>query len=113
MPVLVETEEEQWATGGRGAWPALSPNSKPGPALMVQSGDLLDSLTSPAAAEMGAMSMSFGTDVFYAGFHQTGTEKMPARQVIPDPFPVESRRKLEREMVSWLNQVAADTWGRI
>jgi phage gpG-like protein len=115
--IMAEVEEEQWATGGHGAWPALAETSDPGPALMVQSGALLDSLTDPGSAlRAQSMSAEYGTRIEYAHYHQVGgyiPGRPPQRQVIPDPFPAEARQKLERAMVTFLNDVAADTFGRI
>lgn len=115
--IMADVEEQQWSTGGGGAWPALAETSKPGPALMVQSGALLDSLTDPGSAlRTQSMSAEYGTRIEYAHWHQTGGTipgRPPVRQVIPDPMPAESRQKLERAMVTFLNDVAADTFGRI
>jgi len=38
---------------------------------------------------------------------------MPQRQVIPDPYRVEDRRKVEAAMVTYINRAAKLTFGRI
>lgn len=56
-----------------------------GPApILVFSGRLRRSLTSLRGSpnEIDKKSAVFGTDVPYAGFHQTGTSKMPARKIV-------------------------------
>lgn len=118
-PVAAEVEEEQWAGAGdwapladstirrkeAGGWP-LDP--------LVRTGDLKESLTDPGlAADSGPQHMIYGTDVDYAQFHQEGTIHMPARQLIPDPYRVEDRRKIEAAMVSYINAAARLTFGRI
>lgn len=120
-PVMGEIESEQWATEARGSWAPLAPSTveqkaREGwpPDILVRTGDLRDSLTDPARAlEVHLVEATYGTDVSYAGYHQDGTDRMPARQVIPDPLPVDLRRKLEARMVFWINRIAARTFGRI
>lgn len=61
--------------------------------LLVDEGRLWESLTVPGAefavSELtdNDQSLRFGTDDPVAGFHQHGTVNMPARPVIPDPWP--------------------------
>lgn len=63
--------------------------------LLVDEGRLWESLTVPDAefsvAELtdNDTSMRFGTDDPNAVFHQGGTVDMPARPVVPDPWPQE------------------------
>lgn len=118
----MEQIEQQWFdTEGEQSWPALAESTLRSKArrgfpsqILVATGDLRDSLTDPArAATTTRLTMEWGTDVFYAQYHQDGTDKMPAREVIPEPFPVEYRRRLEREMVTWINEVSWATFGRI
>jgi phage gpG-like protein len=82
--------------------------------ILVRTGELRDSLTDPGRAmKIGATEATYGTDVFYAGYHQDGTTKMPQRQVIPLPLPPSLRQRLETAMVFWVDLVAARTFGRI
>jgi phage gpG-like protein len=55
---------------------------------MIRSGDLMGSLTSLTGPpnDIGRTSASFGTDVEYARFHQSGTRHMPARKVVYEPI---------------------------
>jgi len=120
-PVAADVEEEQFGSRGEGAWPALAASTLmrkeaggwPSDPL-VRTGDLKASLTDPGrAADTGPRHMIYGTDVDYAQFHQEGTRRMPQRQVIPDPYRVEDRRKVEAAMVAYVNAAARLTFGRI
>ena len=120
-PIMSEVERRQFDTHGDGSWPPLAETTLaqkeahgwPSDPL-VRTGDLKESLVDPGrAADSGPLHMNYGTDVPYAGFHQDGTSRMPQRQVIPDPFKVEDRRKLEVAMVTYINRAAAETFGRI
>lgn len=85
--------ETHWfASRGEGSWPALSPTYAawkavvyPGRPILVQEGELRDSLTKDGVISVGAEGIVLGTDVAHAIFHATGTQDMPARPpVIPD-----------------------------
>lgn len=89
--------------GHRGKWAALSPKyaawkSKhyPGQAILRLTDAMYDSLTK-AGASMAVVEVSDplkmfrGTEVPYAKFHQSGTEKMPARH----PVDLTERDQLE------------------
>ena len=120
-PIMAEIEEQQFDTQGEGAWPGLAESTLAEKSAggwpsdpLVRTGNLKESLVDPGrAAETGPMQMTWGSDVPYAIFHQTGTSKMPQRQVISDPFRVEDRRKLEVAMVTYVNTAARETFGRI
>jgi hypothetical protein len=111
---------EQWATKGRGQWPPLAQatlDRKAGrysPWPLIRTEELFNSISDPGQAmRIMGDSAEWATDVDYAGYHQDGTSHMPARQIIPDPFPVEWRQELERESVRWVDAIAAATMGRI
>jgi len=55
--------------------------------LMRRTGKLFQSLVSLQGApnEINRMDATFGTDVEYAKFHQTGTRNMPKRQIVFEP----------------------------
>lgn len=121
--VMVQTEEEWFASEGGGTWPPLAPSTvrdkiRDGyPAdTLIRTGDLLESLTDPAVAmEIGQgrstlgtftrNSMTWGTGREYAHFHQhsdpvTGEPRdygsqPPERQVIPWPLPAHTQATLE------------------
>jgi len=118
-PIIEGVEEAQFAGAGnwaplaestmiekeQGGWPADP---------LVRTGDLKASLANPGeAVDRGPMHFSWCSDVPYSGLHQTGTRNMPARQVIPDPYRVEDRRKLEAAMVSYVNGLSRETFGGI
>lgn len=93
-PVLWEAQKklemanaENFATGGLpvGGWaPRAGVNPWP---LMMRTGNLMESLTNLVGPpnEINATSATFGTDVEYATFHQKGTSRMPARQIVFEP----------------------------
>lgn len=117
-PVLSRIEQERWDNEGPG-WAALAQStleqkSRRGyPSdILVATGDLRDSLVDPSrAAREEGRALVWATDVPYAGYHQDGTTRMPARPIIE--IDVAERRDLEREVVAWVNDVARKTWGRI
>jgi phage gpG-like protein len=115
--IMGRIEQSQFDSAGHGAWPSLAESTirqKGHGDILVDSGELRRSLTDPGRAmQKSARTMSYGTDVDYARYHQEGTPKMPMRQVISDPFRVEDRRKLETAMVAWIDVAAAETFGRI
>lgn len=108
---------------------------------LIRTGELYQSLTEPSrAAAFSASEMTWGTDVPYAQYHQQGgtvtrrttrsgysgpgvgiragaevavSEEsvwhLPQRKVLD--IRVEDRRRLETDMVSWLNQTAAEAFG--
>jgi hypothetical protein len=83
----------------------------------VETGDLRSSLVDPGrAATRHGDSFEWGTDVDFAHWHQEGGSiegRPPQRQLIPDPFPLDERRKFEREMVNYVNAAALRTRGAI
>ena len=118
-------EAEKFASEAGGTWRPLAPSTQRerarkgyGPAhpILEQTGRL-------AASVMGGeghvrretpMSITLGTEVPYAVFHQRGTQHMPARMVIGhgDPPRLQQReaqavRKLFSE---YLHKVITSTW---
>ena len=89
---LEKANAENFSTGGLpvGGWtPRRSDYGWP---ILQRTGDLRDSLTNlvgPSAEfrRLGvtAETARFGTNVEYAKFHQSGTRRMPARQVVFEP----------------------------
>ena len=55
--------------------------------LMIKTGELMGSLTSLTGPPnvIRPMSATFGTAVEYAKFHQSGTRRMPSRQIVFEP----------------------------
>ena len=116
---LVEIDQERFDTRGYGEWPALAASTLAQKAAhgfpldpMIRTRALIESLTNEGqAATKGPKQFIWGTSVEYAAYHQAGTDRMPQRKVLE--IRTEDRRRLEHEMVSWLNESAAKTWGRI
>lgn len=83
---LHEYERDVFATRGHGEWPALSDSTvrqKSGGQLLVDSGDLLQALTSNK--DLLGDEASVTADTTYAGFHKNGTSRMPRRDPSPEP----------------------------
>jgi phage gpG-like protein len=116
---LSQIETERWDTRGYGGWAPLAESTVAQKAAhgfpldpLIRTGELRDSLTDPnRAGDKGPKQFSYGTDVPYAEYHQEGTDRMPSRPVLE--IRLEDRRRLERETVSYVNEAAAKSWGRI
>jgi phage gpG-like protein len=87
---------------GGGEWAPLSPSTlrtkNPNPGILRRNDHLLNSLTPGAAGNVFLTipgGVRVGTSVPYAGFHQHGTSRMPARTILvaPSPEAVERMRK--------------------
>jgi phage gpG-like protein len=90
LDVLVDEahkyEDEVFATGGHGSWPALSAGTvalKGSSRILVDSGDLLAALTT--SSDLMGDDASISADVAYAGYLKRGTGRMPARDPAPEP----------------------------
>lgn len=115
-------QAERFASEGYGEWPALAESTladrarrgfAAGP-ILQRTRTLRDSLVDPAqASRTTPRTMTWGTDVDYAILHQDPpTPGRPPQRTVLD-LRVEDRRRLETQMVSWVNDLAARTWGRI
>lgn len=102
VSAIAAAETEWFATEGEGSWKQLSAAYAaqkamvfPGQPILVATGDLRDSLTTPTrlAQSIGPDSLSVGSDVSYAAYHQSGTQFMPAR---PPLIPVTKMRAVTR-----------------
>lgn len=83
-----------------GTWSPLSPRyaawkakKRPGAPLLVFDGDLRRHMTQPGEGvhEIRKTGFTVGTDLFYAGYHQNGTVKMPARPLQGKPRKADTR----------------------
>jgi len=93
---FTDGQEEQFSSQGQsgsGGWVSLSSDygawkalNFPGMPILQRTGRLKSSLTERSHAdfryEAGRMGLTMGTKVPYAGYHQTGTRKMPRRPPI-------------------------------
>lgn len=110
---FVELQQKNFDSQGAtmsGGWSALSPKygawkakHYPGRGILVRSGDLRESLASNLGVrEFTRKSMTVGTQIPYASYHQNGTRTMPARKLIGD-IPVNEQREwakiLQRHIV--------------
>lgn len=90
---------QQGLNGSR--WASLSPRYgawkarvRPGAPILVFSGDLRDSMTTPTGGiyEPHDRGFTVGTDIRYAAYHQNGTPNMPARPMIGQMQRQDTRR---------------------
>lgn len=94
MPLFYRFEREAFdsegASSGSGQWAELSPRyarlkarTYPGRPILEATGSLRRSLTTAtgrgARVFLTEQEVSIGTEIPYAGYHQTGTRRMPAR----------------------------------
>jgi len=118
-PVLLKAKKEiqlanasNFATNGLpvGGWSPLNPQYAawkmarfPGAPPMVQTGKLFSSLAgaNTSVETMTNTSISIGTTVEYAKFHQYGTTKMPKRKIVFEP-PLFAK-KLGADAVGWIS----------
>jgi phage gpG-like protein len=115
--VLHQIEAEQFASEGHGQWPPLAASTlrqkarRGFPATpMIRTGRLIGSFD---PMSMSAQAFTWGTEVEYAHWHQDGgyvPGRPPQRKLID--IDTTARRRLEQEMVGYLNDAAAETWGR-
>lgn len=123
---MAAIERERFASEGGSTWPQLAPSTvrekeRLGfpPFPLIRTGELYQSLTEPSrAAAFTASEMTWGTDVPYAKYHQgyrddggapTDPGRPPVRKVLDITVP--DRRRLETDMVGWLNDTAREAFG--
>jgi phage gpG-like protein len=116
-PVLSQIEAEQFASDGHGAWPPLAASTLRQKARhgfpsspLIRTGRLIGSFHTMS---MSAQSFAWGTDVEYAHWHDDGgyvPGRPPQRKLID--IDTTARRRLEQETIGYLNDAAAETWGR-
>lgn len=119
-------ERERFQTSGYGEWSPLAPSTirqkeRHGFPLfpLIRTGELYQSLTEPSrAAAFSPTEMTWGTDVPYAKYHQgyrddTGAPTDPGRPPVRKVLDIRvvDRRRLETDMVSWLNDTAREAFG--
>jgi phage gpG-like protein len=84
---------QQFASEGQAEgtpWAGLAPSTlrrrRASTSILYETGALLRSLTEPGAAghveELEGYSITLGSQLPYASYHQTGTRRMPARPII-------------------------------
>ena len=95
-----ERQFKERGTAETGKWAPLSPaygrwkaRVRPGKPLLVFDGDLKKTMTIPGKGIyiVRPTSMTVGTAVPYAKYHQNGTPTMPARKLIGEPRRTDSR----------------------
>lgn len=130
---IAEQFASQGAGGYTGTWAALSATygawkqkKRPGTPILVGlhpthkgsrqhparpesygiSGAMRDSVLDPAATVVGPLRMLYAPTSDIAGFHQTGTSKMPARPII-SLYP-STLHEWDRYFVTFLNRLIAE-----
>jgi len=108
---------EQFAQEGNG-WAPLTPayaiqkRKRYGDKPILRATDrMFESLTSMGAegnvTEIAAMSAAYGTDVFYARYHQTGTSRMAQRKIFA--LTEVNKRRIMRTLQRFLVTVGRDS----
>lgn len=104
VPIFIGWMGAQFATeGGWGgnAWAPLSAayavekaRSYPGRTILIREGDLRRAASEPSrVATPRTLTLTIDSDI--AGYHQEGTDKMPARPLIPEVLPPIAVREVE------------------
>lgn len=115
--MMYQIESEQFksegAKGRTGKWKELTKDyakrkaiEYPGTTILVRTGKLESSLTSKTNETVlikEKQEFGFGTKLFYAVYHQTGTKKMPARP--PISFADDQRTRLTKEIQKGLLEI--------
>ncbi len=84
---------QQWAPLSP-AYAAWKSAAFPGKSILIREGDLRRAASSPRR-EATSRTLTLWIDDDVAGFHQDGTDRMPARPLIPDPLPPVALREVE------------------
>jgi phage gpG-like protein len=105
LDIIRDAEGRQFDTqgaDGSGGWAPLADSTvqrkaRAGldPRILHATGDLVASVTTDSGDNIGISrkdGLDFGTTLPYAGFHQTGTGRMPARPVVQ--LPERDRRQI-------------------
>lgn len=115
--VFFDIESEQFKSEGSkgrsGKWKPLKRSyaarkerTHPGMPILQRSGRMMRSLTSKTGDTVlvkERQEFSIGTSLFYPAFHQTGTSKMPAREVIS--FSDQQRTRMTKEIQKGLLEI--------
>ena len=120
--VILDRVNEQFATEGAhgeaGGWRPLSPEYAawkarhfPGQPILVRTGKMKNVLLDKSSAvTITNKAMVYYPLSEYAGYHQRGTEKMPARK--PVNLTMSDRKEvLDRVFTKWLNEVKGMAFG--
>jgi hypothetical protein len=101
VPIFIGWMGEQFASeGGWGGqtWAPLSPayavwksQNYPGRSILIRDGTLRRAASSPRR-EATPRTLTLWIDDDVAGYHQDGTDRMPARPIIPSPLPAAALR---------------------
>lgn len=101
LDVLVDEvhdyEADVFSTAGNGTWAALAEGTlrqKTGSTILQEFGSLLDALTS--SSDFTGEDLVVDADgVAHAGYHRSGTSRMPRRDPTPEPPPGVTERWAE------------------
>jgi hypothetical protein len=104
VPVFIGWMGAQFSSeGGWGGqtWAPLSPGyavekarTHPGRTILIRDGGLRRAASSPRR-EVTPRTLTLWIDDAVAPFHQEGTDKLPARPLIPDPLPASALRDID------------------
>lgn len=105
VPVFIGWMRDQFSSeGGWGGqqWAPLSPayavekaRTHPGRSILIREGDLRRAASEPRR-EATPRTLTLWIDDPKVDYHQEGTERMPARPLIPEPLPAAAVRDVDR-----------------
>ena len=113
--VVNKRQFDQLGSAETGKWAPLSPlygrwkaRVRPGAPLMVFDGDLREDMTVPGKGVyyITPTSMTVGTALPYAKYHQKGTPMMPARPLLGKPRKADTRH-FGKIMQRWITESRA------
>lgn len=115
VPLFIGWMREQFDTEGDwggGHWAPLSPDYAawktahyPGRGILYATGDLRRSASNPARF-VSPMMMSLTITDPKAGYHQEGTERMPARKIIPMVLPPYAQDEVRQAAEEYVAEMA-------
>jgi len=104
--------ESEGAWGGA-QWAPLSPayaaekaRTHPGKSISIRDGTLRRA-ASEMRREVTPRTLTMWIDSDVAGYHQDGTDKMPARPLIPDPLPSSARIEVDAAAHEYVSALVA------
>lgn len=115
VPLFIRWMGEQFSTEGEWggeAWAPLSADyaaykatKHPGKSILIATGELRGAASRPKRLATPS-SLTLTIEDRTIGYHQDGTDKMPARPVIPDALPASAEAELELVAEAYIADMA-------
>lgn len=115
---------EQFATAGAWGGRAWAPTKRSsGKGILVDTGFMASHVRGPKGPKRSVRARSMTLTIADSGtvrgkerprgvaiYHQTGTSRMPARPIIPDPYPQQGVEEMQEVARKWADEVI-ESWG--